>query len=219
MSDGNMRITAALKRLRLDDAGFTLHELLISSAIGLVACATFASLSNFQLSALQNQATQLDLQITGRSVVDLFAREARRAGRNPTCAQTFAAIAEGTTDRVRIQSDLNGNGAIDGPNEDVTYRFNSDDGTITRIANGVTDQLLSGIDPTGSRFRYFDGAGTELVPVTALTQAQRSSVRRVRMELAVRNATVPSNSSPLRTQMSTDVDLRNRFFVASTACP
>jgi type II secretory pathway component PulJ len=220
MPDGNMWLMAALRRLRSDSAGFSLPEIMITTAISLAACATFLSFSNFQLAALRNQADQLDMQTAGRSIVDLFAREVRRAGRNPTCAGTFAAIAEATSYRLRIQSDLNGSGTIDGHNEDITYGFNTYSRAITRLADGVTDELVSGIDPTGSRLRYFDAAGSELIPVWALTQAQRNSVRRVRLELTVRSgATRYGRSAPLQTQVSTDVDLRNRFFVAKTGCP
>lgn len=208
-----------LKRIRLDEAGFTIHEILLTSVLGALACSLFLSFSHFQFSALHNQANQVDLQTTARNVVDLFAREVRRAGKNPSCA-AFSAIAEARTSKLRVQSDLNGNGAIDGTNEDLTYQFNPESDTITRETNEITDILVSDINVAGSRLRYYDGSGTELVPAPALTQAERDSVRRVRLELAMRgNAANPGGGAPLRTQVSTDVDLRNRFFVSSTACP
>ena len=215
-----MRVMAMPRRPRLDDAGFTLPEVLMTTVISLAACATFVSFSNFQLAALRNQASQLDMQTAGRSIVDLFAREVRRAGRNPTCAGTFAAIAEATAYKLRMKSDLNGSGTIDGTDEDITYGFNFFSGAIYRQAGEVSDDLLSGVSPAGSRLRYFDGAGNELVPAWFLTEAQRNSVRRVRLELMLNaNATTQGRSTPMQAQLSTDVNLRNRFFVAKTSCP
>jgi hypothetical protein len=45
-------------------------------------------------------------------------------------------------------------------------------------------------------------------------------VRRVRIRLSLTEKAVdPLNDRPLRTSVSTDVDLRNRFFLGTTACP
>ena len=204
-------------------AGFTLPELLVASALGLVALATFLSFNRFQLFALRNQATQLDVQTTARAIVDLMARELRRAGADPNCVKTFEGIAKGAATELRIQADLDGNGAIDQPDENVTYRFNLEGGTVERIAGGVTDDLVSDVNLTGSVIRYHDGTGAELVPTGSpaeLSGGQRTAVRRVRVRLAMDSSAIdPQNPKPLRAQVSTDVDLRNRFFVASTACP
>lgn len=204
-------------------AGFTLPELLVASALGLAALGTFLLFNRFQLFALRNQATQLDVQTTARAIVDLMARELRRAGADPKCAKNFEGIAKGTATELRVQADLNGNGAIDQPDENITYRLNIDGNKVERIAGGVTDELVSDVRLTGSAIHYYDGAGTELVPTGSpaeLTAAQRTTVRRVRARLAIDGSAVdPQNPQPLRAQVSTDVDLRNRFFVASTACP
>ncbi len=199
--------------------GLSLVEVLISTAIGLVVLATAGTFGRFQLFALRNQVSQLDLQTGSRSVVDLFAREVRQAGLDPTCAMAFSGVADAGATWLHIQSDLNGNGVIDGANEDVTYTYST--GTIQRTANGATDVLLSAQDLSASTFRYFDATGTELVPSAgALSPAQRANVQRVRIELVVNGAAVdPENSQPLKMSVSSDVDLRNRFFVSGTGCP
>jgi|SRR5262249_26959715 len=206
-------------RRRRSQAGFTALEVIVSTAIGLVALATAGAFNRFQLFALRNQANQVDIQTTARSVVDLFAREVRRAGMDPTCVKTFSAVAQGGPTSVRIQSDLNGNGVIDGTNEDITYAYTN--GQVVRTANGTTDVLVSGLNLNGSTLRYFDSAGTELVPPGGvLSAAQRAAVQRVRIELALQGSAVdPLNSLPLIARVSTDVDLRNRFFIAGTGCP
>ena len=205
---------------RSNQAGFTVHEILVATTLALATASTFLAFNRFQLFALRSQATQLNIQTAARSIMDLVAREVRRAGMNPTCANTFSAIADAENHELRIQSDLNGSGAIDGPDEDITYRFSFTHGVITRTAGGTSDVLLSGLDLSGSRFRYFDAAGNELIPAHSLSSAQRSMVRRVRLELALEgSAADPTTSGPLQARASTDVDVRNRFFVTSTACP
>lgn len=200
-------------------AGFTVIEVLVSTSIALVALMTASAFGRFQLFALRNQANQLDIQTAARSVVDLFAREVRQAGLDPTCAKTFSAVADARPNLLHIQADLNGNGVIDGGNEDIAYAYVTNG--IQRTAGGATDVLISNETLTGSTFRYFDSSGTELVPSgAALNQAQRNAIQRIRIELAVQGKAVdPLNSQPLMASVSSDVDLRNRFFISGTGCP
>lgn len=203
-------------------AGYTTMEILVASAISLVVLGTAGSFNRFQLFALRNQANQLDIQTTTRSFVDLFARDVRRAGMNPTCAAGFSAIADGGSTWLRAQSDLNGNGAIDGTDEDITYTYDPSTNQVQRTSNGRTELLIAGFDLSASTIRYYDSDGTELVPAGtgALTAAQLGLVRRVRIELAVAGSAVdPLNGRPLVARVSSDVDLRNRFFVAGITCP
>ncbi len=219
--DMQLRGLTHLASLRTQ-TGFTTVEILVATAISLVALATVTSFNRFQLFALRNQANQLDLQTTARNFVDLFAREVRRAGVDPTCAKTFSGIVDAGATWLRIQSDLNGTGIIGAPNEDVRYFYDFSTNSARRTANGTTEILVSGVNLDGSRIRYFDTAGTEIVPsgTSPLTAAQRAAIRRVRIELAMAGAEVdPLNSLPLISRLVADVDLRNRFFVTGTACP
>jgi len=208
-------------RRRNGQAGFTLTELLVATTLGLVLLANVGSFHRFQLFALRNQATQLQIQTDARNFADLFAREVRRAGMNPTCAAGISGIVEATSSLLHFQADLDSSGAIDGANEDVTYRYNADANTVRRTANGVTDTLLSGTNLSGSRVRYFNAANAELVPSSGgLSAAQRAAVVRVRLELAMASSSIdPQNSSKLLAQVASDVDLRNRFFITSMPCP
>ena len=214
-----MQLTGPRASSRLaSQAGFSLVEILVATGIGMVAFLTAASFNRFQLFALRNQATQLDVQTTARSVVDLMAREVRRAGKDPTCAKAFNAIAAATSQSIRVQADLDGDGAVTGTNEDITYSYDSSSNTIWRTANGSTSRLMSGWNMTGSKLRYFDQSGTELTG--SLSAAQLATVRRVRVELVLAAAAVdPRNSQPLVTRVASNIDLRNRFFVSGTGCP
>ena len=219
-----MQLTHATLSRRRGDAGFTIVEVLVASTISMAALGAFLSFNRFQLYALRNQANQIDIQTTARSIVDLFAREVRRAGMNPNCAiPAFSGIAAAKSTSVRVQSDLNGDGALTALNEDLTYRYNFENNAVERVDhNGTTDTLVSGLNYNGSIIRYFDGAGAELIPFfwTGLTAAQRSAVRRIRIQLAlVGTAVDPVSEQRLTAQAATDVDVRNRYFVNATACP
>jgi prepilin-type N-terminal cleavage/methylation domain-containing protein len=222
MSDKHMQLTRSQRSGGLGQAGFTLTELMVASLLGLVVVGNFVAFNRFQLFALRNQANQLDIQTDARNLADLFAREIRRAGTNPTCAAGISAIAAAGTYQIEIQADLNGNGVIDGNNnEDVTYQYSPDANTVERIANGTTETLLSGVNLTGSRLRYFNAAGAELIPASlTLLPSQRAAVTRVRLELALSGGAVdPTNHLPLRARVASDVDLRNRFFIGTMPCP
>lgn len=203
-------------------------ELLAATALSLVTLAALLSFNRFQLFALRNQANQIDIETAARSIVELFARDVRRAGLNPGCAiATFSGIADARWYSLRIQSDLDGDGALTAANEDLTYRYNIVGNSIERVDNSAgvdssVDVLASGLDLSGSKLRYFNGAGVELISGTTsgLTAAQRSSVRRIRIQLSlVGKAVDPTSNIPLVARAATDVDLRNRYFVTSTACP
>jgi type II secretory pathway component PulJ len=203
---------------RAHGAGFTLVELLVAMGLGLAAMAGFLAFQRFQMLALEDQAKQLDLQTATRSIVDLFAREVRRAGMDPACTKAFDALLDATASQARFQADLNANGVLDAASEDLTYRL-VDGARLERVAGADTDVLLDGVSLSGSRLRYFDATGAELVPAPALDAAQRATVRRVRLELAVADAAAnPQRRQPLIARAATDVELRNRFFVASIGC-
>jgi hypothetical protein len=193
--------------------------MLVATAIGLVGVTTFLSFNRIQLFALQDQTKQVDLQTTARSVLDLFAREVRRAGTDPTCAKTFSAIAVAKGYEIQIKADLDSSGAIDAVNENVTYRYQFQFKGLERVTTTSVETLISGVDLLGSSIRYFDANGAELTGWGGLSAAQRDSVRRVRMEFRLTGkAADPNKASKLGAFASTDIDLRNRFFIAGTAC-
>lgn len=207
-----------VERLR-SEAGFGMSEVLVASTLGALMVAGFVAFNHFQLHALRDQVSQIELQTIDRDIVDLSAREVRRAGGDPTCARAVTGIREATAQSIRIESDLNANGVIgNDQNEDVTYRYNAATGAFERIANGATEVLLSGISLEGSGIRYFDAGGVELSGSPFLTEAQRNSVRRVRLQLGLADRG-NSRGAWLKAAAATDVSLRNRYFIANTACP
>lgn len=204
----------------LGESGFTLIEMLVSTMIGLLVIGTFLGFSRFQLFAMQDQSKQLDLQTTVRNTAQLFADEVRRAGSDPLCTKAFDGIVTASGWHIYLRSDLDGSGTIGGQGEDVLYFFVDDGDTIYRYSQGQVETLISGVDISGSRIRYFDAAGAEIDNSSALDAAERAAIRRVRLELNVADdARNPQRDQPLRTATATNIDLRNRFFLKGTGCP
>jgi prepilin-type N-terminal cleavage/methylation domain-containing protein len=209
----------------LGQVGFTLVEVLVATAVGLIAMAGFASFNISQMYAMRNQANQIDLQSSARSIADMFAREVRRAGSgtNVGCVSTVSTgVLVAQTSQVRIRADLDGNGVLTGSNEDITYTVDSINNQITRTDNGSarTDTLWSGTSISGSQLRYYDAAGGELAPpTTGLTPAQLLQVRRIRLQLALTGKVGQPRNSLLQTASeSANVQLRNRYFVMAPTC-
>lgn len=209
----------------LGQAGFTLTETLVAATIGLVAVATFTSFNVTQMYGMRNQSNQVDLQTAARSIADLFAREVRRAGggTNVNCTGTVSTgLLTAQTTQVRVRLDLNGNGVLTDANEDVTYTLNLDQNKVTRTDNGAgrTDTLWSGVSLAGSQISYFDSAGNQLAPgSTGLSAAQLLQVVRIRLQLSLTGKVSDPRNTLLQTAMeTTNVTLRNRYFVMASTC-
>ncbi len=223
-------------------AGFTPIEALIASAAGLIAVAAFASFNSAQMYTMRGQANQVDLQTTARNIVDLFAREVRRAGTgtNPNCTGTVSTgVLAGTSSMVQIKADVNNDGVLTGssePNENVIYTLDILNNQVLRTdynRTSVPDTLWSGvtiggISPlsggtsaiAGSQILYWDSNGNPLVPGTSgLTATQLKQVVRIKLELALAvTSTQPGNSMVLTAQDSATVDIRNRYFAMASPC-
>lgn len=213
-----MRLSPWRAPQRRGRRGVTLVELLVALLLGSAVAASIGWFQRAQFLALEDQAAQLDMQSSARAIVDVFARDVRRAGMDPTCAGAVEALVDAGPAALRVQADLNGNGALDVASEDLIYRL-ADGVRIERGQGTTLEPLLDDVDLSGSRFRYFDAVGTELVAAGGLTAAQRAQVRRVRLELAVRAPTRSgSGALPLAARAATDVELRNRFFAGVAGC-
>jgi type II secretory pathway pseudopilin PulG len=211
-------------RPRQGERGYTLAELLVATFLAVAALAAVFSFSRFQVFALQTQTRQQELQTAGRSMLELFTREVRRAGMDPTCGKGFDAIDAARFDHLRVKSDLDGDGFVTGIGEDVTYYYNPSTKAIERKAGSVIERLTdSSITVTDSMLEFFDGAGNAIKPEESqgwLGSGQRREVRRIRISLDL--STTPSdshNSTLLRARFASNVELRNRFFTMNTECP
>ena len=207
---------------RLPAAGFTLVEVEVSTLLMLIVSATIFATYRFQMFVLKAQEVQLDAQQSARSMMDLMSREIRLAGYDPTCAKSFAGIADAGPQRLQVQFDSNADGAI-GAGESVLYAYDASLQQISRTAGGAATPLVSSLLANALTFSYYDPSGALLAPTgspPALTATQRDMVRRVKVLLHVQRANPdPQNSSYLISDLVSSVDLRNRFLNNGVACP
>lgn len=196
-------------------------DVLVGTTLGLVTVASALGFYRYQFFALRHQSAQVEVQTAARAALNLIVSELRRAAAHPRCAANIEGIAEALPASIRVRSDLNGNGLIDAPGEDVTYAFDSTAGRLTRTAGGITEELSdSNFAATAFRLRYFAGDGTELTPpANGLTPSQRAAVRRIWIVLTrSRRAIDPVNNQWLSATVSSSADLRNRFLVSAVSC-
>ncbi len=207
-----------MTRLAGNQRGFSVLEGLVAAGMLVTVMATMFAFYRYQMFSLVAQNSQLDTQQAGRAVLDLFTREVRQAGADPTASGAIAAITIASPTKLQIQFDRNGNGTIDA-GETVTYKYTCSNGlcTMSRTVSGGSEIAFATSAPTGSTsvFSYFDGTGTLIVPAgsgNTLTGAQRTSVRRVKIALTLqRKNPDPRSSLVLASTYGANVDLRNRW--------
>ncbi len=169
--------------------GFTLIEILVVLALGLVVLGAVLSIfiKQNETSAAQQEITYAQQNV--RAVMDLMVREIRNAGYDPH-RNDFEVIPTAEGDRLRILSNLTGDdeaGIPDDANEDVTYSVNASY-QIERNGSILVDS------PGGLSFGYVLADGTVYDPpapgdpALVLDADQRALVRAVIIFVGINTA-------------------------------
>jgi len=198
--------------------GFSSVEILIAAAVGLAVMTAFVAVNHYQLGTLRREAKQLRMRGAGRSVTDLFAREARRA-------DTIELLPQVNGMRIRADLDRSGttDGANDSPEEDVLYGLY--DGALWRKSGGPNgedawERLSSETESPALDWFFLDRSGNELAydEVLALPAGVVDSMRRVGLRLnlsASGEADASAGTQVQQLRLASDSTLRKRFFVQS----
>ena len=203
--------------------GLSTMELLAGSGLTLITMGTVFSFSQAQLKAYAVQSSYAQSQNVTRTAIDLMTRELRMASLDPTnlalplsttltCPGVKQGIVEATPARIHFRQDLDADGTLAGPGEDVIYDLS--EGRIRRADGAAAPVAIVDSVPTGGlAFRYFDGSNppVELVPSGSLTPAQCDCVAKVRLTVT---ANVPNPNpriaTPVKSVAETEVAIRNR---------
>ena len=159
------------------EQGFTLVELLISMAMGLIITTALSSTFLLQNDAYEAQNQIIDVVQTTRTALDMMSREIRMAGYNP---QGAAFVFDGITynsDELRIKADLDGNGALSG-NEDITYLHDAETNQIQRKTGSDEFQPFAE-NIQAFNFEYLDRSGN----ATTVTE----DIRQMRLSITVKS--------------------------------
>lgn len=181
-----------MRPLRLHNQhGFTLPELFIAMAVGLIiaAAATSSFITQRRSFSLQEEVGEM---VQGaRATMDIITREIRMAGYDPTDAG-FDGITPNDTATCddqqagpRLRADLNEDGDTDDANEDITYCYDAANLQITRDSGGGRQPFADNVqNPT---ITYLDEDGNPT--------AVAANIRKVVLTITTRTSKPDSNYS------------------------
>jgi type II secretory pathway component PulJ len=129
--------------------------------------------------------------------------------------QRYRGIQEATANSIVVEMDISGSsgdcdGMLGDPNEVIRYNYDTANQYITRATDCGGAQPFLGDVPTNTRavrvinntqglpiFRYYDGEGTEIFPITA-NQTPIPNIRRINITLALETENVDPNTNQRR---------------------
>jgi hypothetical protein len=207
--------------------GQSTMEVLAGMGLTLILLAALYTFQQTQLKALAVQNVYSDSQNVTRSVVDLMTREIRMASYDPTglalptslgpnCPGVKQGIVEATPNRIHFRQDLNGDGVIGAPGEDVIYDVLGTQLRRTDGAGAPVPIVDFATAANGLAFLYFDGSAlpVQLVPTglpAVLPAAQRDCVAKVQITVTANIPNPnPQISTPVQSVAETEVAIRNR---------
>jgi len=186
-----------MRKDRRTISGFTLVELIITMAIGMIVLAALYSVFIMQNRTLSAEEQITAMQQNARIGMDIMLRDIRMAGYNPTKTASWVSgtkpgLINAAADSLNFVSDLNANADTTAtgvnPEENVIYdRY--DDGGISclrRTVNGIGNSLVENIESLA--FVYYDEAGNTLSIPPSL-----SDVRKIQVTITAKTA-LPDNT-------------------------
>ncbi len=167
--------------------GFTLTELMVAMAIGMVVLSAVTTTFMAQARFYNAQEQINEMQQNARGALDVITRELKMAGYKPN-GGTFDGVTYSVS-QLMIQADLDGNGGIrtsSSANEQITYAYDSTNKRITRkMGTGTVEALADNI--TAFTFSYLDSSGA--------TTTTSSSIRQVAISITAVTAKPDPNYS------------------------
>jgi len=139
--------------VKKNDAGFTLIELMIAVVItSVIAMAIYFSYSSQQRIYIRQEAV-VDMQQNLRSGLYLLSQELRLAAYDPT-GKAGARIVNATSTSIQFTQDVtdaagtatDGDGALTGPNENITLAFDAVNSRVTRDTGGGPQPFIDNVD-------------------------------------------------------------------------
>jgi len=163
-------------------AAFTLIELMVAIALGMIVMASVATTFTSQTRTYSAQEQINQMEQNARGALDIMSREIKMAGYKPV-GGTVTGVVSFTSTTLTIQADLTGNGTIStssSDNEQIAYAYDSTNKKITRqVGSGTVETLAENIE--GLTFTYYQASGT-----AEATSA--IDIRRVKIAISAKTA-------------------------------
>lgn len=216
------------------EKGFTLVEIMVAIAIGMVIMLAIYGASNIAQRSSTSVGRKVVTQQDARAVLDLMAMEIRMASYNPrrveqsanmwsnsNCQVSGFQLRKGINNvsdsTIDVQMDLNANRTIIGDtDENIYYRYDGASTIFRSVSCGVPTAILGGGFGTNvvnaaagiPMFRFYDGQENLIAP--ANLDAQIPNIRRISITIVADNDQVNQGSTtPKRMIYSTSVIVRN----------
>jgi type IV pilus assembly protein PilW len=155
--------------------GFTLIELIIAMAVGLIVLGAVYGVFTIQNKSFKTQEQIVEMQQNTRVAMDMMTREIRMAGYDPTHNPRQAGIVSATANSINFTADLDENGVTTDANENITYALYTSDGiqklgrtTGSGSAQPVADYIQS------LNFTYYDSSGAVTTTIADIRKVQIS---------------------------------------------
>jgi prepilin-type N-terminal cleavage/methylation domain-containing protein len=156
--------------------GFTLIELLISVAIFSIVIACIFSFSITQRKYLSVQEQISGMTQNTRAAMDMISGELTMAGYSPS-GTVFPGIPYSNS-QLQMYIDINGNGVLTDPNENIIYSYDASNKRIVRNTGSGNQPLIDNVEIF--TFDYFDAQGN----ITTAT----ANIRQIRITITVRTS-------------------------------
>jgi len=167
------------------DRGFTIIELLIAMAVGLVLLGAMYGVFTMHSKTFGTQERIAEMQQIARAAMDMMTREIRMAGYNPA-GVTFDGIPY-DADKLEIYADLDGNEDTNGTNEYIKYTMDSDyPFEIRRDTGGGRQEFALNIQ--SFTFSYWKDENDDGVMEEVTTSANNDKIRQIRITITARTA-------------------------------
>lgn len=181
-----------MRNNRRTASGFTLCELIIAMAVGMIVMGALYSILTTQYRTITIQEQIAEMQQNVRIGMEIMLRDIRMAGYNPTKTISWSngtppGLTIATANSLSFVCDLNANGdtAATSANadENITYERYDDNGvsSLGRTANGTRKSIVKNIESL--TFIYYSQAGNTLSIPPPL-----STVRKIQATISARTA-------------------------------
>ncbi|HDP25263.1 MAG TPA: prepilin-type N-terminal cleavage/methylation domain-containing protein [Deltaproteobacteria bacterium] len=193
-----------IRKVVASNNGLTLIELMIVLVLSLLLMSAvyLAYQIQHKTSRVQFQVTQVQQDL--RAVMEIITTDIRHAGVDPTFTQSIVGIPsnESGSNFLRIAMDIDEDGSISAPGEDISYRLNGTNlerfdhisNTLQVLAQNVTMFALSyfGETGTGTIYQIVPTGSTNppFEPGNTLSASEASEVRFIEVRLDMRTAQV-----------------------------
>ena len=214
------KISSHLRSEEPGRGGFTLVELMIAMALGLIVLGAMYGVFTVQSKHFSNQEQIVEMQQNARMAIDIISREIRMAGYNPKQTPgSFTFLLAATENRATNQNNVaftydDNSDGIEDSNDSEQVAFRVEGGVLKRFSTGSVhwQPLVENIGAL--EFTYTLKDGTVVTPPSNPTAAQVLTIVKVKIKVTAKAAKVdPAYTDP------TNNDHYRRYTLVASVTP